>query len=155
MYPQQSRCDVTTSQQIGTLSRSARDFSPEFCWAFWTFWNFAVVSWYLFLNRVSSFFWTTSRTTDQSREAKVTPSWIHVVYFCHYRLFLRLWSIHNSYNIPLGAGASAGGPKARKCEDFQRGLNNNQKQNQFFEGTFSVGLFPAIYRHVSKSLFSV
>ena len=39
MYPQQSRCDVTTSQQIGTLSRSACDFSPESLWTLCQFIN--------------------------------------------------------------------------------------------------------------------
>ena len=39
VYPHQSRCDVTTSQQIGTLSRSACDFSPESLWTLCQFIN--------------------------------------------------------------------------------------------------------------------
>ena len=44
MYPHQSRCDVTTLQQIGTLSRSACDFSPEFSQRFERFETSRVVS---------------------------------------------------------------------------------------------------------------
>ena len=44
MYPHQSRCDVTTSQQLGTLSRSACDFSPEFSQLFERFETSRVVS---------------------------------------------------------------------------------------------------------------
>ena len=44
VYPQQSRCDVITSQQIGTLSRSACDFSPEFSQRFERFETSRVVS---------------------------------------------------------------------------------------------------------------
>ena len=49
-------------------------------------------------------------------EKNFGTSWIHVVIFVTIDFFWRLWSIHNSYNIPLGAGASSEGAKRRSCE---------------------------------------
>ena len=52
---------------------------------------------------------------------------------CAFKLpLLKFWepvSIHNIYNVPLGAGASSGGPEGRSCESI---MNAKLGQNRFW-----------------------